>query len=383
MQTVTQHKAFVILLALVTVAFFLLIKPHYGAIFWAVILAILFQPMNNAFFRWFKGRSNLAALTSVTVCIFIVIIPTSLIIGALVREGASVYTHLRSGDIDFNGYLMRIQNAIPPRVIQFINHYRLGNLSELREHLSSGAAQGSQMLASSIFSFGQNTLEFSVGLGIMLYLLFYLYRDGQKLGNQILAAIPLSEDYTNQLVSKFTAVVRATVKGNVIIAIVQGIIGGVTFWLLGINAALLCGVMMGFMSLLPAIGAAVVWIPVAIYLLVVGDYISGGILIFVGVCIIGMVDNVLRPPLVGKETKLPDYMVLISTIGGLSMFGINGFVVGPLIAALFIAAWTLFAEEQSEFRRRNAQRTSHNKMNASTDTHTETTDNKFQKNPTK
>jgi predicted PurR-regulated permease PerM len=140
--------------------------------------------------------------------------------------------------------------------------------------------------------------------------------------------------------------VRATVKGNVIIAAIQGTIGGVAFWLLGIEAALLWGALMAFLSLLPAIGAALVWGPAAAWLLLTGSVGKGVILIAVGVGVIGLVDNLLRPPLVGKDTRLPDYVVLVSTLGGMSIFGINGFVIGPLIAALFISGWALYRDEQ-------------------------------------
>lgn len=194
---------------------------------------------------------------------------------------------------------------------------------------------------------GQGTVQFAVGLGVMLYLLFFLFRDGHTLALAIRRASPLKERYTDQIFRKFASVVKATVKGNVIIAIVQGAIGGITFWLLGLEAALLWGVLMAMLSLLPAVGAALVWAPVAGYLLLSGDYFRGLILIAVGAFVIGLVDNLLRPPLVGKDLRLPDYLILISTVGGISLVGINGFVIGPLIAAMFVAVWSLFNDDQT------------------------------------
>ena len=129
--------------------------------------------------------------------------------------------------------------------------------------------------------------------------------------------------------------------------IIQGTIGGVAFWALGVEAALLWGVTMTFLSMLPAIGAALVWAPAAIWLVLTGSWLKAAILVLIGIFVIGLIDNLLRPPLVGKGTRLPDYVVLISTVGGISLFGINGFVIGPLIAALFIAAWSIFAEQQT------------------------------------
>lgn len=142
--------------------------------------------------------------------------------------------------------------------------------------------------------------------------------------------------------SKFATVVRATIKGNVVVAICQGALGGLIFWALGIASATLWGTVMAVLSLLPAVGAGLVWGPVAVYFLATGDVVKGVILGAYGVLVIGLVDNVLRPVLVGKDTRLPDYMVLLSTLGGLTMFGISGFIAGPLIAVLFLVAWDLF-----------------------------------------
>jgi predicted PurR-regulated permease PerM len=157
------------------------------------------------------------------------------------------------------------------------------------------------------------------------------------------AAVPLSADRQRALFAKFAVVVRATVKGNIVVALLQGALGGLIFWLLGIHAPLLWGVLMAFLSLLPAVGAGLVWAPVALYFLATGAVWQGVVLIAYGVLVIGLVDNLLRPILVGKDTKMPDYVVLISTLGGIAVFGLNGFVIGPLIAAMFIAAWDLFA----------------------------------------
>ena len=159
---------------------------------------------------------------------------------------------------------------------------------------------------------------------------------------RIRQAIPLSMEHKRYLFSKFITVLRATVKGNIAVAAMQGALGGLIFWILDIQGPLLWGVLMAFLSLLPAVGAALIWAPVAISFLVTGDILSGVILIAFGVFVIGMIDNILRPILVGKDTQMPDYVVLISTLGGMVLFGFNGFIIGPVIAAMFIAAWDLF-----------------------------------------
>ena len=177
----------------------------------------------------------------------------------------------------------------------------------------------------------------------MLYLLFFLLRDEDALSKRIRNAIPLHAERQRAFLLKFTIVIRATVKGDMLVALLQGALGGLIFWVLGISAPLLWAVVMAFFSLVPAIGAGLIWIPVAVYLLVTGAIWQGVVLIAFGALVIGLVDNFLRPILVGKDTKMPDYVVLISTLGGIATFGLNGFVIGPVIAAMFIAAWDIFS----------------------------------------
>jgi predicted PurR-regulated permease PerM len=342
-----QRASFYVLLVVVTVAFLWLLVPYYTAVLWAVILAILFFPLHKRLERFLGGRSTIAALLTVLLCICLVILPALALLASLVQEGTSLYQRISSNEIDLNVHLLRLQSVLPTFVDDWLNSLKLGGFSELWAKLSSGVMEAGQSIAGGVLSFGQNTLQFFISMGLMLYLLFFLFRDGASLGRMMRHSIPLSDDYTRQFLDKFAAVVRATVRGNVIIAIIQGTIGGISFWALGIEAALLWGVVMTFLSMLPAVGAAIVWIPAAIWLFLVGAWIKGIIMVVIGALVIGLVDNLLRPPLVGQGARLPDYVVLISTVGGISLFGISGFVIGPLIAALFISAWSLFTQQQT------------------------------------
>ena len=170
---------------------------------------------------------------------------------------------------------------------------------------------------------------------LMLYLLFFILRDGNTIMQHVHRAMPLRDDQERQLFNKFAEVSRATVKGTLVIALVQGFLGGFIFALLGIQGAVFWGVVMAILSLLPAVGTGLVWGPTAIFLLATGDWGKGLILVTYGVLVIGLVDNLLRPILVGRDTKMPDYLVLFSTLGGLSLVGITGLVLGPVIAAVF------------------------------------------------
>lgn len=338
-----QQKAFLLLLVIVTIAFGWVLWPFYGAVFWGAVLAIIFAPFHRHMLHATGQRRNLAALLTLLLCLVIVIFPVSFIMTSLIQEGATVYERIRSGDLNFGRYFQQVLEALPPWFVNVLDRFDLTNLAGLQEKLSAGAMQGSQIVAKQAVNIGQNTFQFLVSFGLMLYLLFFFLRDGSTLGARIKRALPLSVEYKRELFAKFTTVIRATVKGNIVVAVVQGALGGIMFWILGIQGALLWGVLMAFLSLLPAVGAGLVWGPVAIYFLVTGAVWQGVVLIAFGVLVIGLVDNILRPILVGKDTKMPDYVVLISTLGGIAIFGLNGFVIGPVIAALFIAAWDLFS----------------------------------------
>ncbi|SON54368.1 putative inner membrane protein [Hartmannibacter diazotrophicus] len=341
-----QRASFYVLLAVVTVAFVWLLIPYYTAVLWAVILAILFFPVHQRLERLLGGRSTIAALLTLLLCICLVILPALAILASLIQEGTSLYQRISSNEIDLHAHLLRLQAILPAFLDNWLTSLKLDGFAELWARISSGLMEAGQSIAGGVLSFGQNTLQFFIGMGLMLYLLFFLFRDGASLGKTLRHSIPLSDDYTRQFVDKFAAVVRATVRGNVIIAIIQGVIGGLTFWALGIEAALLWGVVMTFLSMLPAVGAAIVWGPAAIWLFLVGAWIKGLVMVAIGALVIGLIDNLLRPPLVGQGARLPDYVVLISTVGGISLFGLSGFVIGPLIAALFISAWSLFTQQQ-------------------------------------
>lgn len=338
-----QQKTFLLMLVAVSVAFVWILLPFYGAVFWGSVLAIIFTPFYRRLLAIMKHRRNLAAITTLLLCLIVVILPITIMTISMLQEGVVVYQRIRSGELNFGAYFQQIMNALPPWLVNLLDRSGLTNISELQEMLSTGVLQGSQFVAMHALSIGQNTFEFVVSFGIMLYLLFFLLRDGAALSSKIKQAIPLSMEHKRHLFGKFTTVIRATVKGNVVVAAIQGALGGVMFSFLGIQGALLWGFVMAFLSLIPAVGAGLIWLPVAIYFLVTGAIWQGVVLIGFGMFVIGLVDNLLRPVLVGRDTRIPDYVILISTLGGLVLFGLNGFVIGPVIAALFIAAWDLFS----------------------------------------
>lgn len=334
-------RSFLVLLTIATIGFIWILLPYYAALFWATALAVLFHPIQRRLTIHFHGKVNLAATVTLLIVLLIVIIPMIVISGALIQEIANAYKRISSGEFNIGNYYEQIVNALPPSVHNLLEFLGVGDLLSIREKITQGAMAGGRFVATQAVSLGQNTAQLLIGLGVMLYVLFFLLRDGAQLARYSKELIPLSEEHKQHFIRKFATVVRATVKGNIVVAITQGTLGGLMFWALGIQGALLWGVVMTLLSLLPAVGAALIWAPVAVYFLVTGAILQGTVLILFGVLVIGLIDNILRPILVGKDTKIPDWVILVSTLGGLSVFGLNGFVIGPLSAALFMSAWDL------------------------------------------
>jgi predicted PurR-regulated permease PerM len=341
----TEDKAFGWLLLAVSAAFALIIWPFFGAVLWAVVFAILCAPLFRWLRRAFGGRGSLAAAATLVLIVVVVIVPMIFVTASMVREASALYERIKSGGL--GNYVQGSFELLPSWMTRLLQELGMPDVESIQSRLTDSLAQASQFIAMQALNIGQNTLEFIVSLGVMLYLLFFLLRDGEALYARLRAAVPLRADRQRPLFDKFAVVVRATVKGNLVVAIIQGALGGVMFWILGIRGAMMWAVVMALFSLLPAIGTALVWLPAALYLFVTGAVWSGISLILFGVFVIGLVDNALRPVLVGKDTKMPDFLVLISTLGGIAVFGPNGFVIGPLIAALFIAAWDLFAASRN------------------------------------
>jgi predicted PurR-regulated permease PerM len=341
-----QTRTFLAMLVGVSLAFILLMKPFFGPIFWAIAIALIFHPVRQKLSTRMGDRPNLIALLTLLLCMFIVIIPVIALVFSLVAEGVNLYQKIQSGELRPGEYIDQVVSSFPA-IEAFFAEFGV-NFGDVRDRAVSIFVGGSQLLAKQALGVGQNTFQFFLGLALMVYLAFFLLRDGNKLVELLIRALPLGDERERLLFAKFAEVTRATVKGNLLIAVIQGALGGFIFWILNIQAALLWGVVMAIVSLLPAVGAALVWIPAAIYLAATGEVISAAILTAFGTIVIGLSDNLLRPILVGRDTKLPDYIVLLSTLGGLAMFGINGFVMGPLVAALFMAFWGIFIREFAE-----------------------------------
>ena len=343
-----EFKSLLVLVAVATALFALILWPFFGAVCWAVFIALVFWPLHQRFLHGSHGRPNMAAAASLTVILIIVILPLALVAGSITQEASIFVQKLRSGEVQLGGYFERMLVALPEWARAVLNRFGLADLALLQQKILATLGNSGQVVTSRVLGIGQVTLDFVVAFFVMLYLLYFLFRDGEQLSRAIARSIPLDPQHTRRLLQQFATVVRATVKGNIAVALVQGTLGAAAFWVLGLPGAALWGAVMALLSLLPAVGAAMVWGPVALWFFFTGDVVRGAGLVVWGAVVIGLVDNILRPVLVGKDTRMPDYLVLITTLGGIVVFGLNGFVIGPVIAAVFLVSWEMLASARQQ-----------------------------------
>ena len=343
MQPKLAQSSFLILLITITLLFGWVIQPFFGAILWAVVIAVVFHPLQTKWSPHFGARKNLLAFAVLLLCTLMVILPLLFIAFSLAQEGANLYQKVQSGELDLSAHIAKAKNGFPE--LQNLLQRAGIDVGNLQQRLTNAATEAGHYLTTQAFTFGQTTAQFLVSFVLMLYLTFFFLRDGERLIALLIRALPLGDRREHLLLRKIAEVTSATVKGNLVVAAVQGALGGFIFWVLGVEAALLWAVVMAFASLLPSLGSALIWAPVAIYFLLTGAIWSGIVLIVFGAGVIGLIDNLLRPILVGRSTQIPDYLVLLSTLGGIAIFGLNGFVLGPLITGVFIVFWDIFIRE--------------------------------------
>lgn len=341
-----ERGGLIVFLALVTIGLVLVVSDFIGALLWALLAALLFQPLfQRLLSRWPDRRNTAAAITMLIITVAVVI--PAIIVGSLViDQAAGVYTQMLSGRINFATYFEQIHDVLPQRLQRLLDNSGYGSFDRAQARISRALASSASTLARQALSIGANAAAFLLAFGVGLYVTFFLLRDGDRLGPAVVRTMPLEGSVAQRLADKFVSVVRATIKGSGVVALVQGALGAITFWIVGLPAALLWGVLMAIAALLPAVGPAIIWAPVAIYLLATSAIWQAVVVILSGVLVIGMADNILRPVLVGRDAGIPDWLVLVTTLGGINLVGISGIVVGPLAGALFITGWQILSEQR-------------------------------------
>ncbi len=343
-----QHASFLIILAVVSLLMAVIILPFAQPLLWAGLAAIMFQPLYRNILRRMGGRRNPAAGVSLLVIFFVVMVPTLWIAALVAQQAIRLVAALQQQPVDLAALFNSVYGVLPSTAQEAVDRSGWADMANVQARIQELLSESAGMVASQAVSIGSGALGFMLSFVVALYVMYFLLRDGERIGRTVLRTMPVERSIAERLAERFLGIVRATIKGTGVVALVQGALGTVTLMIAGVPSALLFGVIMAIFALIPVIGSGGVWLPAGLYLLLIGDYWQGLFVLLTGFFIISSADNVLRPILVGRDTGIPDWIILITTLGGISMAGISGIVLGPLVAGLFLASWSILREQRDE-----------------------------------
>lgn len=338
-----KNFTFFAALAAVSITFIYLLRPFLYPILWAAIIAGMFYPLYKKINSKIK-HANLSSLSTILIILIIIVIPVVIITSLLFKEFFDFYTYLATNQDS-------ILNTGKNLISQIQNNPITDKLKIDPQAITDRLTEITTVVTNVIFVTARNITQNSVTFLVlfllmfflMLYTLFFFLKDGEKILRRLAHLSPLGEKYEEMMYAKFTSTARAVLKGTMVIGIMQGSLTGITFYLVGIQGALVWGIITTFFSIIPGFGSYIVWLPAVLIMFATGNIWQGLVIIGAGL-FISTIDNVVRPALVGKDAQMHPLLILFSTLGGLLMFGISGFIVGPITAALFLSLWEMYEQ---------------------------------------
>ena len=337
------RTAFVLILVVaVTLLFLAVTWPFLKSLLLGALLAGLCRPLYQWVTRLLGHRRSLGAIVTLLILFILVVGPIGAFLGIVVQQALNVseqaipwvQQHFGSSST-FNAHDWLVQRF--PSLASYIP-----SQEQLLQNVGTAAKAAGGLLVGAASQMTAGTAVFLLDLFVMVYAMFYFLRDGEKILEKIFYYMPLSDVDEALMLQRLTSITRATVKGTLVIGVIQGALAGVAFWVAGIGGAAFWGTLMAILSIVPGIGAALIWVPAVIYLFITGEVMAGTLLLAWCAAVVGTIDNILRPMLVGKDAKMPDLLILVGTLGGLFLFGPIGFIVGPIVCGLFLTVWEIY-----------------------------------------
>lgn len=336
----TKFKTFIFFAALgiTSIIFLYLIRPFFYPLFWAAVIAGIFYPAWKRINNKLK-RPNISSLLTIVLVLIIIFIPVAILSSLVLKESLNLYASISNN----GGPIVNTVNGVFGWIKDNPITEKL-NIDEqqVTAKLTEVATAATNYVFTIAKNVTQNSLTFLVMFIIMLYTLFFFLRDGERILKRLRHLSPLGDKHENLMYKKFTSTARAVLKGTLIVGAVQGTLTGLLFYIVGIEGALIWGVITTLFSVIPGFGSYVIWVPAALIMFALGNMWQGVLIILVGGLLISTIDNFLRPVLVGKDTQMHPLLILFSTLGGLVIFGISGFIIGPIITALVLSLWEIY-----------------------------------------
>lgn len=332
---------FFLLLLIVGVVVFFIFQPFLTAIVAAAILSTVFKKTYFTLEKWTHGSKGISSFLTCLLVVFIVVTPVFLVLSLAIGEANNLY-HILSQESSLETMIHRVvtvAHSVPYLSIFFDTQ----TLDQAR--ILSDIKQFSQNALGLLQAAYQGITSFLFWVFVMFFSLFYFLIDGKHILKYLMDLSPLRNEHDQLLMKKFVSISRGTLKGTIVIGALQGLLSGVTFWIAGIPSPAIWGMVMMICSIIPMIGSGLVWIPAGIIMLLFGNIWQGVFIFAVGFGVISVIDNVLRPKLVGKDTQMHPLLILFATLGGISVFGLSGFIIGPIIVSLFLALGEIYMIE--------------------------------------
>jgi predicted PurR-regulated permease PerM len=336
------RRAFLLLLVIgISVLFVVMTRRFLIAVFLAAVLAGVFQPLHQWLVNRLGGRTKLATTIALLVLLLGIVLPVAGFLTVVTTQALELADDAQAWFQDpslrldqLEAWARRIPlvgRAIPER-------------EQLLVQLQQFVSRTPPVILGALAAASRGTFAFVLQLFVMLYAFFFFLLDGPRLLRKVMGYTPLSPIEQVALLERFVSVTRATIKGSLFIGMLQGGLAGLAFWVAGVPAPAFWGAVMVVLSLIPAVGSGFVWVPAVIYLFFAGATLRALGLFLWCLLVVGTIDNVLRPRLVGRDARMSDLLILLSTLGGIVLFGAVGFVVGPIVAALFVTTWDIYGE---------------------------------------
>jgi predicted PurR-regulated permease PerM len=325
------------------IVFFNMIKIFLIPMILAAVFVVLFYPLYGWFLKVSRNRKSLSSLVCCLVLLLGLLMPVFVIANLVSGEAINFYQNAEQKveELIQQGNESLLKNIKEHKLIKKLHLDKIDWQASIQESIKAAAT----LLATVINKASKGTFQLLVNLFLTFFAMYYLFRDGDKLIQRLKYLSPLADKYKEELFIRFISVSRATIKGTVVVGLIKGFIGGFTFWIFGISSPILWGVVMAILSIVPMLGAWLVMYPAALIMMLMGHIWQGVALFLISAVIISSVDNILQPRLVGRSSGLHDLLIFFSTLGGISMFGVMGFIVGPIIAALFVSILDVYSIE--------------------------------------
>jgi predicted PurR-regulated permease PerM len=331
---------FFLLIGASVVAFYIF-QPFLTAIVAAAILSILFKPTYRFLVKLFRGSKVVGSFVACLAVAVLIVTPIVVTLSLAVSEANNLYHTLGEGKTLDSMIRSSTEYLREQSYARYVFSEEALNPERISEDIKRIGENALGVLQAAY----QSVTHFVFWVFVMFFTLFYLFIDGEKAFKYLLRLSPLKNEHERLLADKFISISRATLKGTLVVGTTQGLLGGIAFWIAGVPSPAIWGLMMILLAMIPLVGSALVWVPAGIILLLVGSLWQGVFILAFGFGVISVIDNILRPRLVGKDTQMHPLMIFFAILGGISFFGLPGFVIGPILVSLFLALWEIYAIE--------------------------------------